>query len=148
LTVAPLSNRQGQLRRLLLLAGGVGGFVVAGLFVLISYALSPDSSDVFIPEWIVFLVFGVLAGAFGLAGGFVALLVLRGLRRLSSAVQIVAIFVATYLVGIVGYLVLAGWWGPTFGFFVGGAVVSVPLSVAAIVGNRVFSSQPQDSSLV
>lgn len=147
MTGATHPTRHG-LRRLLLLTGGVGGFLVAGLFVLFSYALSPDSSDVFIPEWIVFLVFGLLAGAFGLIGAFVALLLLRGLTRLPAWVQIVIIFASTYVVGMIGYLVLAGWWGPTFGFFVGGAVVGIPLSVAAIVGKKVFSSPPRDTSLV
>jgi MFS family permease len=132
-------NRR-RFRALVLLAGSVGGLVIAGTYVLASYSADSSHSDVFVPEWVVLIVLSLFAGVFGLLGAVVALAMRRWMLHVGLAAwaQTVGIVVSTFVVGMLGYLAFAGWWGPGYGFFVAGAVVTVPVSIAAVTGMILF----------
>jgi len=133
------ANRR-RFRAVVLLAGSVGGLVIAGIGVLVSYASDPGHSAVFIPEWVVLIVLSLFAGVFGLLGAVVALVMRRWMLHvgLPAWAQTFGIVLSTFLVGMLGYLVFAGWWGPGYGFFVAGAVVTVPITIAAVAGMILF----------
>jgi len=137
--IGPEANGR-RFRVLILVSGGVGGFVTAGAYALLSYTLDASSSDVFIPAWLVTVVLALSAGVVGLVGAVVALVVRRWMAGygLAAWAQTIGIAVSTFLVGTLGYLAFAGWWGSGYGFFLAGALVAVPISAVAVVGMTLF----------